>query len=152
MGDKQQENEKVKVKSDSTASTIQESKMLLQLLVKATLCGWRDANDLLTKEIVTTRILPVVNEKLKCNKTYKQYTSRLKYFKKEYGKYTQLTGSNSGFGWDANTKRFVAEDEVREEYLKAHPNQQGIRTKSCDEFEDLQIVLGNATATGKHSI
>ncbi|TQE13927.1 hypothetical protein C1H46_000558 [Malus baccata] len=60
--------------------------------------------------------------------------------------------SNSGFGWDANTKRFVAEDEVWEEYFKAHPDQRGIRTKSCDDFEDLQIVLGNATATGKHSI
>ncbi|TQE10335.1 hypothetical protein C1H46_004047 [Malus baccata] len=48
-------------------------------------------------------------------------------FKKEYGKYSQLMGSNSGFGWDANTKRFVADDEVWEECFRAHPNQTSIR-------------------------
>nr|XP_017192361.2 uncharacterized protein At2g29880-like [Malus domestica] len=126
--------------------------MLLQLLIEATLRGWRDANGLLTKDIVTTRILPALNERLKCNKTYKHYTSRMRYFKKEYGKYSQLMGSNSGFGWDANTKRFVADDEVWEEYFRAHPDQRNIRKKSCDDFEDLQIVLGNATAIGKHSL
>ncbi|XP_048434688.1 uncharacterized protein At2g29880-like [Pyrus x bretschneideri] len=152
MGDEQQEIGKVKAKSDYSAWTLEESKVLLQLLVEATLRGWHDANGLLTKDIVTTRILPALNERLKCNKTYKHYTSRMRYVKKEYGKYSQLMGSNSGFGWDANTKRFVADDEVWEEYFRAHPDQRSIRKKSCDDFEDLQIILGDATATGRHSL
>ncbi|KAB2610653.1 hypothetical protein D8674_018685 [Pyrus ussuriensis x Pyrus communis] len=126
MGDEQQEIGKVKAKSDYSAWTLEESKVLLQLLVEATLRGWCDANGLLTKDIVTTRILPALNERLECNKTYKHYTSRMRYVKKEYGKYSQLMGSNSGFG--------------------------SIRKKSCDDFEDLQIVLGDATATGRHSL
>ncbi|XP_050157270.1 uncharacterized protein At2g29880-like [Malus sylvestris] len=61
-------------------------------------------------------------------------------------------GSNSGFGWDANTKRFVADDEVWEKYFRAYPDQRSICKKSCDDFEDLQIILGDATATGKQSL
>ena len=98
MGDEQQEIGKVKAKRDYSAWTLEESKVLLQLLVAATLRGWRDANGLLTKDIVTIRILPALNERLKCNKTNKHYTSRMRYFKKEYGKDSQLMGSNSGFG------------------------------------------------------
>ncbi|KAB2636433.1 hypothetical protein D8674_026967 [Pyrus ussuriensis x Pyrus communis] len=128
MGDKQQEIGKVKAKSDDSAWTLEESEVLLQLLIEATLCGWRDANGLLTKDI--------------CNKTCKHYTSRMIYFKKEYGKYSQFMGSNSGFGWDANTKRFVADDQTKEAFVN----------KSCDDLEDLQIVLGDATDIGKHSL
>ncbi|KAB2603236.1 hypothetical protein D8674_004241 [Pyrus ussuriensis x Pyrus communis] len=101
---------KVKAKSDCSAWTLEESNVLLQVLVEATLRGWRDANCLLTKDIVTTRILPVLNERL----------NRIRCFKKEYEKYSQLMGSNSGFGWDANTKRFVVDDEVWEEYFRSY--------------------------------
>ncbi|KAB2611218.1 hypothetical protein D8674_019250 [Pyrus ussuriensis x Pyrus communis] len=126
MGDEQQEIGKVKAKSDYSPWTLEESKVLLQLLVESTLRGWCDANGLLTKDIVMTIILPALNERL----------NRMRYFKKEYGKYSQLMRSNFGFGWDANTKRFVADDEVWEEYFRVN----------------LQIVLGDATATEEHSL
>ncbi|TQE00575.1 hypothetical protein C1H46_013819 [Malus baccata] len=147
MGDEQQEIGKVKAKNDYSAWTLEESKVLLQLLIEATLCGWREANGLLTKDIVTTRILPALNERLKCNKTYKHYTSRMRYFKKEYGKYSQLMGSNSSFGWDANTKRFVAGDEVWEgptQTKEAFVKNLVMTLKICKSYLGRQLLLENS--------
>ncbi|ONI20255.1 hypothetical protein PRUPE_2G004900 [Prunus persica] len=39
---------------------------------------------MLSKATVETKILPKINEKLRCHKTYSQYQSQLKYFKREY--------------------------------------------------------------------
>ncbi|CAL9000404.1 unnamed protein product, partial [Prunus brigantina] len=50
----------------------------------------------LSKATVETKILPILNEKLRCQKTYCHYQSRLKYFKREYQKYSQLMRHNSG--------------------------------------------------------
>ncbi|KAI9185040.1 hypothetical protein LWI28_003585 [Acer negundo] len=120
--------------------------MLLQLMVDTASRGWRDANGMLSKAIVESRIFLVLNEKLGC------YISRLKFFKREYQKYYQLLRHSSGFGWDETTKKFTAPEEVWEDYFKSHPTHRGLRNKNCDDYEDLQIVIGNATTTGKNSL
>ncbi|ONI28201.1 hypothetical protein PRUPE_1G130600 [Prunus persica] len=99
--------------------------MLLQLMVDAASSGWRDANGMLSKATVETKILPKINEKL----------SQLKYFKREYQKYSQLLRHSSGFGWDPTTKKFTTPKEVWKDY-----------------FKDLQIVIGNATTIGRNSL
>ncbi|KAK0603186.1 hypothetical protein LWI29_002277 [Acer saccharum] len=66
--------------------------MLLLLMVDAASRGWRDANDMLSKAIEESKILP------------------------------------------------------------SHLTHRGLRNKNCDDYEDLQIVIGNATATGKNSL
>ncbi|KAK3192930.1 hypothetical protein Dsin_024240 [Dipteronia sinensis] len=119
--------------------------MLLQLMVDAASRGWRDVNGMLSKAIVESRILPILNEKLGCQKTHNNYLSRLKFFKREYQKYSQLMGHSSVFGWDATTKKFTAPEE-------SHPTLRVLRNKNCDDYKDLQIVIGNATATGKNSL
>ncbi|KAI5343167.1 hypothetical protein L3X38_011043 [Prunus dulcis] len=48
----QQVNEKGKSKQDYNAWTVEESRILLQLMVDAASCGWRDANGILSKETV----------------------------------------------------------------------------------------------------
>ncbi|KAK0606593.1 hypothetical protein LWI29_001258 [Acer saccharum] len=92
MGDAQEGNRKGKARTDYSNWSIEESKMLLQLMVDAASRGWRDANGMLSKAIVESRILP------------------------------------------------------------SHPTHRGLRNKNCDHYEDLQIVIGNATATGKNSL
>ncbi|XP_075478732.1 uncharacterized protein At2g29880-like [Primulina tabacum] len=52
---------------------------------------------------------------------------------------------NSGFGWDPETKKFTANDE-------SHPKHEHYRTYTFEDYEDLRIVVGTGTATGKHSI
>ncbi|KAI9159929.1 hypothetical protein LWI28_003387 [Acer negundo] len=58
---------------------------------------------------------------------------------------------SSGFGWDATTKKFTAPEEVWEDYFKSHPTHRGLRNKNCDDYEDLQIIIGSATITVKNS-
>ncbi|KAK0582696.1 hypothetical protein LWI29_028630 [Acer saccharum] len=152
MGDTQEGNRKGKAMTDYSNWSIEESKMLSQLMVDATSYGWRDANGMLSKAIVESRILPVLNEKLGCQKTHNNYISRLKFFKRKYQKYYQLMRHSSGFGWDETTKKFTALEEVWENYFKSHPTHRGLLNKNCDDYEDLQIVIGNATVTGKNSL
>ncbi|KAK9088690.1 hypothetical protein Scep_027772 [Stephania cephalantha] len=59
---------------------------------------------------------------------------------------------NSGFGWDPVTKNFTASDEVWEEYFKSHPNQRHYQTDTFTDYDDLRIIVGNATASGRYSI
>ncbi|KAK4841436.1 hypothetical protein QYF36_004435 [Acer negundo] len=98
MGDAQEGNRKGKARTDYSNWSIEESKMLLLLMVDAASCGWRDANGMLSKAIVESKILLVLNEKLGCQKTHNNYISQLKFFKREYQKYSQLMRHSSGLG------------------------------------------------------
>ncbi|XP_034197059.1 uncharacterized protein At2g29880-like [Prunus dulcis] len=148
----QQVNGKGKSKQDYNAWTVEGSRMLLQLMVDAASSGWRDAKGMLSKATVEIKILSKINEKLRCHKTYSQYQSRLKYFKREYQKYSQLLRHSSGFGWDPTTKKFTTPKEVWKDCFKSHPKDTSIQTKTCEDYEDLQIVIGNATAIGRNSL
>ncbi|CAN6987220.1 unnamed protein product [Brassica oleracea var. botrytis] len=101
----------------------EEIKVLIELLVEGIQRGWRDSNDIMNKATVEHKILPVLNERLGCQKTHKHYQSRIKFLK--------------GFGWDPTMKRFVASNEVWNDYLK---------------FDDLKIIFDCATANGSSSI
>ncbi|KAL6577974.1 hypothetical protein OROMI_010302 [Orobanche minor] len=132
--------------------TKEESDALLELMVDAANRGWRDNSDVLTKQIVIDRILPPLNAKLGCTKTYNNYTSRLKWFKNRWLSYSNLSKFNSGFGYDSISKRFSAPNEVWDEYLKAHPKDSNLRYDIFDDYEDLAIAIGNGVAVGKNSI
>ncbi|CAL2270348.1 unnamed protein product [Prunus armeniaca] len=97
--------------------------MLLQLMVDAATRRWRDANGMLSKTTIETKILPRINEKL-----------------------------SSGFRWDPTTNKFIALEEVWKDYFKSHPKDTSIQTKTCEDYEDLQIVIENATAIGRSSL
>ncbi|KAL1191296.1 hypothetical protein V5N11_008297 [Cardamine amara subsp. amara] len=68
----------------------QESKTLINLLLDGVAQGWRDVNGVFSKFTVERRILPALN---------------------------QTQGFSSGFGWDPNTKRFTASNEVWDNYF-----------------------------------
>ncbi|KAK4836342.1 hypothetical protein QYF36_021654 [Acer negundo] len=92
--------------------------MLLLLMVDDASRGWHDANGMLSKAIVESKILLVLNEKLGCQKTINNCINRLKFFKREYQKYSQLMHNSSGSRWNATTKKFTAPEEVWEDYFK----------------------------------
>ena len=87
-------------------------------MVDAATRGWRDNSGILAKQTVEEMILPALNEKFGCHKTYNNYQSRLKWFKNRWISYSTLMRFNSGFGFDSTTKKFTASDEVWDEYFK----------------------------------
>ncbi|XP_042436839.1 uncharacterized protein At2g29880-like [Zingiber officinale] len=132
--------------------TAEENNELLRLMVNAAMRGWRDRNGVLNKRTVEIKILPTLNAKLGCEKTFAQYQSRLKWFKQRYNNYCKLMRHSSGFGWDSMTKKFTVSDEVWEDYFKSHPKHEHYRIDTFEDYEDLRLVVGNGTATGKYTI
>ncbi|KAK2653953.1 hypothetical protein Ddye_013809 [Dipteronia dyeriana] len=154
MEEAQQINEKGKVKVGRSYNswTVEQTNLLLQLMLEVVNRGWRDANGLLSKKTVETWILPSLNEKLNCNKTYNNYQSRLKWFKAQYQRYTELMHNSSGFGWDPITRRFTASEEVWKDYLKSHPKERHFYTEHYVDYDDLRVLIGNVTVSGRNSI
>ncbi|KAL6580829.1 hypothetical protein OROMI_006752 [Orobanche minor] len=149
MGDSQQD---IKKKTSYEQWTMEQSNILLELMVDAAAGGWRDNSGIFTKTTVEERILPALNSRLGCNKTYSNYQSRLKWFKNRWLSYSNLMRFSSGFGYDYTTKRFTAPDEVWDEYLKVHSKDANLRYGECHDYEDLEIAMGNGVAVGKSSI
>ncbi|CAL2249708.1 unnamed protein product [Prunus armeniaca] len=154
MKDSQQGKDKGKGKSSDNYElwTKEESDFLLELLVDGISRGWRDTNGSISKQTIEKRVLPRLNEKTVSPKTYNNYVSRMRWYKKQFDKMTTLMRNNSGFGWDPITKKFTASDEVWENYLKSHPSHKNLQTESVANYDDLKIVVGGATATGNGSL
>ncbi|KAH6761612.1 hypothetical protein C2S52_019045 [Perilla frutescens var. hirtella] len=126
--------------------------VLLELMVDAAHRGWRDNSGIFSKITVEERILSMLNERLRCNKTYSNYQSRLKWFKNRWTSYSNLLRVNSDFLYDHITKKFTASDEVCDAYLEAHSKDANLCYGKCPDYEDLLIVVGNGVAVGKNSI
>ncbi|KAK9128182.1 hypothetical protein Syun_016979 [Stephania yunnanensis] len=46
----------------------------------------------------------------------------------------------------------MTSDEVWEEYFKSHPNQRHYQMDMFTDYDDLRIIIGNATASRRYSI
>ncbi|KAM7497035.1 hypothetical protein LguiA_021449 [Lonicera macranthoides] len=149
MADQQQD---VKKKGIYEQWTEEESKLLLEFMVDAAARGWCDNSGILRKQIVEEMILPILNKKLGIQKTYKNYQSGLKWFKNKWSSYLTLMRFSSDFRYDSTTKKFTACDEVWEEYFKAHPKNTELKYGTFEDYEDLEIAIGNGVAIGKNSI
>ncbi|CDY51332.1 BnaCnng20690D [Brassica napus] len=144
MGDKE--------KNQYTLWNSEETKVLIELLVEGIQRGWRDSNGIMNKATVEHKILPVLNERLGCQKTHKHYLSRIKFLKGQYQYYVDLLNNSSGFGWNPIMKRFVASNKVWNDYLKGHPNHKFLRYDSSEQFDDLKIIFECATANVSSAI
>ncbi|CAN8268643.1 unnamed protein product [Cochlearia groenlandica] len=129
-----------------------ESKLLLQLLVEAINQGFRDASGKFNKLTVETRILANLNEQLGSTKTYSHYKNMTKILKARYQSLANFLRCNLGFGWNSETKKFTADAEVWNVYLKAHPGNTHLRDESFEDFEDLRTIYGQNSATGLNVI
>ncbi|RAL52478.1 hypothetical protein DM860_007335 [Cuscuta australis] len=148
MEDSQENGKRKDYKTWST----EESNKLLQLMVDGAKRGLRDVNGVITKQTVEKKLLPKLKEQLGYEISFSQYQSRVKWFKKQYSNYSKLLRHNSGFGWDATTKKFTAPNEVWEDYLKSNPTHGFFRTDTFSDYDDLRIAVGNGTATGMNAI
>ncbi|XP_010496443.1 PREDICTED: uncharacterized protein At2g29880-like [Camelina sativa] len=135
-------------KNSYNAWTYEECQELQATLVEAIKRGWRDKNGSISKATVETKILPMLNKKLKCNKTYTNYLSRMKTLRREYNVYSELLRFSSGFGWDPIRKQFTAPDDVWAAYLLGHPRHEKLRTSTFEDFEDLQLIFETVIAKG----
>ncbi|KAH6829851.1 hypothetical protein C2S53_005051 [Perilla frutescens var. hirtella] len=149
MADSQQDSKK---KTSYEPWTKEQTDVLLELMVDAAHRGCRDNSGIFSKTTVEERIIPNLNDKLRCNKTYRNYQSRLKWFKNRWTFYQNLLKFSSGFGFDPITKKFTAPDEVWYEYLEAHSKDANLRYGEFPDYEDLAIAVGNGVAVGKNSI
>ncbi|XP_057811509.1 uncharacterized protein At2g29880-like [Salvia miltiorrhiza] len=146
MGDSQPQDSKKRAVYE--AWTNEQSDALLDILVESAHRGWHDNSGIFSKATVEEMILPVLNEKLRCNKNYNHYQSRIKWFKSRWTAYSTLLKFNSGFGYDNDTKKFTAPDEVG----CAHPKDAYLRTGSFSDFDDLRLAVGNGVAIGRNVI
>ncbi|KAL5742082.1 hypothetical protein ACOSP7_028814 [Xanthoceras sorbifolium] len=155
MGDSHQGNDKGNrkgkgVKKLYKVRTLEESNKLLRLMVDVAIRGWRDSNGLLSKVTIERKILPTLNRKLGCQKTFAQYQSHLKWFKQWYNNYSKLIRHNSGFGRDHVIKKFTASDEYGRIILRcSHPTQRHYHTDTFTDYKDLRIAFGNGTTVGR---
>ncbi|XP_010480990.1 PREDICTED: uncharacterized protein At2g29880-like [Camelina sativa] len=133
------------------AWTYEESQELQAILVEAIKQGWRDKNGSISKTTVEKKILPMLNKKLKCNKTYINYLNRMKSLRREYKLYSELLRFSSGFGWDPIRKQFTAPDDVWAAYLLGHPKHENLRTSTFEDFEDLQLIFETVIAKGNNT-
>ncbi|KAH6764130.1 nuclease HARBI1-like protein [Perilla frutescens var. frutescens] len=149
MGDSQQDSKK---RTAYEHWTKEETDLLLELMVDGARRGWRDNSDIFSKATVEERILTVFNERLRCNRTYSNYQSRFKWFKSRRIAYSNLLKYSSDFGYDHNTKKFTATDEVWDAYLMSYPKDTHLRYGESADYEDLRIAVGNGVAVGRNSI
>ncbi|XP_077223068.1 uncharacterized protein At2g29880-like [Tasmannia lanceolata] len=129
----------------------QESRELLRILVDEANNGARQADGSFSKNLITTKVLPMLNSKLQCNKTYDHVRSKLRVWKRTFKPVAELMKSNSGFGWDPFSKKITAPEEVWDAYIMAHPEAANYRMKTIEEFEDLKTIMGQGFTVGSYA-
>ncbi|XP_077252559.1 uncharacterized protein At2g29880-like [Tasmannia lanceolata] len=131
--------------------SVQESRELLRILVDEANNGARQTDGSFSKNHITTKVLPMLNSKLRCNKTYDHVRSKLRVWKRTYQPIAELMASNSGFGWDPFSKKITAPEEVWDAYIAAHPEAAIYRIKTIEEFEDLKTIIGQGFVVGSYA-
>ncbi|XP_019090985.1 PREDICTED: uncharacterized protein At2g29880-like [Camelina sativa] len=76
----------------------------------------------------------------------------MKVLRGRYNGLAELFRFSSGFGWDPETKKFTARDEVWDDYLKAHTNKNHLRDETFEDFGDLHLIFSTNVATGKNAM
>lgn len=103
-----------------------------------------------TKE-AWTEILTSFNAKFGPQHTKRVLRHRYKKLFKHYTDITVLLKQDD-FSWDAKEQKVVANDDVWDAYIKAHPQARSYRTKSMPNYKDLESVFGSAIINGSQSI
>ncbi|XP_077228549.1 uncharacterized protein At2g29880-like [Tasmannia lanceolata] len=127
-----------KAKATYEQWSAQESRELLRILVDEANNGARQTDGSFSKNHITTKVLPMLNSKLQCNKTYDHVRSKLRVWKRTYKPIAELMASNSGFGWDPFSKKIIAPEEVWDTYIAV--SEAGINIgNEGDEFVDVTL-------------
>ncbi|XP_022153211.1 uncharacterized protein At2g29880-like isoform X2 [Momordica charantia] len=122
---------------------------LSKLLVEQVVLGNRIEETF--KTAAYTAALTVLNERFALDLTKENIRSRLNTWEKQYGR-VKLLLSHDGFEWDERHKMVVANDFDWTAYIKKHPDDQDLRAKSIDNYNELCMIFGNEQRTGGWSI
>ncbi|CAF1716322.1 hypothetical protein HID58_084588 [Brassica napus] len=125
-----------KIKNQYISWSPEETKTLLRLLVDGVNQNWTDASGKFNKLTVEQRILPELNKICRSKKTFSQYKNKTKILKKRHKGFVDLLRFSSRFGWDKDTKKFTAPNEVWNEYLQGHKKDTYLRDDTFEDFED----------------
>ncbi|KAF3454440.1 hypothetical protein FNV43_RR04887 [Rhamnella rubrinervis] len=71
-------------------------------------------------------------------------------YKKLLKYYTDVRSllQEKGFSWDEKCQRIVADDDIWDYYIKAHPDLRCYRKKPLLNYQDLCLIYGNAISNG----
>ncbi|XP_016440075.2 uncharacterized protein LOC107765891 [Nicotiana tabacum] len=75
--------------------------------------------------------------------------NRMRTLKKTYAT-MKRTAQHSGFGWNEETRKFDAEDDVWEQYLAAHPKDAKYKTKKLLDYNTLALIFGDTVSDGRN--
>ncbi|EOA14465.1 hypothetical protein CARUB_v10027674mg [Capsella rubella] len=128
-----------KKKGDYNMWSHDETRLLVQLLVEGIHNYWRDFNCTMSKLTMESKILPEINKHLNNvgrPKNYNHYQSIMKYLEQQCQIRLDLQRFSLGSRWDPLTKKFTAQDEVWEYYLKAHDTNKQLRYDTFEFFEE----------------
>ncbi|KAI3976228.1 hypothetical protein MKX01_019174 [Papaver californicum] len=73
--------------------------------------------------------------------------NRFKSLRRKYNEITTLL--NNGFQWDQTMQMVVADDEMWDTYVKAHPDARSYRTKITPFYDDLRMIYGGSPIDDK---
>ncbi|KAM5556600.1 L10-interacting MYB domain-containing protein [Rosa sericea] len=69
--------------------------------------------------------------------------------KEQWRVWSKLIGTSSSMGWDPNTKKFGATEEVWANYLESNPEAAPFRYKEPQFTDKLEIIFDGTTVTGE---
>ncbi|XP_010243604.1 PREDICTED: uncharacterized protein LOC104587617 [Nelumbo nucifera] len=81
----------------------------------------------------------------------KSFNNKIQNLKSRYKEFKKLRFGQTGFGWDEEKKMVVASPKTRENYFLANPKAKKFRTMGCPEYNNLKIIFGGTTPTGRFS-
>ncbi|XP_058098708.1 L10-interacting MYB domain-containing protein-like isoform X2 [Magnolia sinica] len=87
-------------------------------------------------------VVAMLNERLCMYLTAQHCKNRLKTWRKQYTHVRNLLDQN-GFRWDDGLKCVIAEEQVWDNYCKAHPNAAAYRYKPIQLFNEMALIFGN---------
>ncbi|XP_020272352.1 uncharacterized protein At2g29880-like [Asparagus officinalis] len=138
-----------KARFDYVIWSEQENRELLRLLVEEVKNGNKMDNGNFKKYTITLNVLPFMNAKFGRTFKFDHVKNKIKSCKRKIEPIELLLRNNSGFGWDPISQRITCSVEVWENYKQAHPNTPMLKDKLFENLEDMQMVVGSHSASGR---
>ncbi|KAL3023262.1 hypothetical protein AAZX31_04G058600 [Glycine max] len=88
-----------------------------------------------------TDMLALFNAKFGCQHGRRVLKNRFKKLLKYYRDITNLI--KQGFSWDEQQQMLLADDDVWNAYVKAHPHARTYRSKTLPNYRDLELIFRN---------
>ncbi|KAF1899382.1 hypothetical protein Lal_00019510 [Lupinus albus] len=99
-----------------------------------------------------SNVIKVLQHVVAPNMTKQHVTNRMKTLKEHFAESYDLFNNLSGFAWNRMTKRFEAEDDVWEDFIKDKPQAVKWRTVQIRHYDTLKELFGADRVTGKRAL